>query len=167
MVSEEPSQKSTTEQKSDGFFPVPDDFLEYVNVSADKFRGNRKVLVSLDFLRQLVGIAAAATCFDEDFYKNSHADLRKAVEDGSISDLKLHFISEGYFEGRSASSASYSSVDEKWYLEKYPDVNEALKAGKIDSATAHYFSTGRTEGRIPSPNVSEEILTLISSMHPR
>lgn len=146
-------------------FPVPEDFFEYANVTAEKFRGSRKVLVSLDFLRQLIGIAAAATCFDEAFYKERHADLRKAFEEGMIGDLRLHFITEGYFEGRSASSSS--NVDEKWYLETYPDVNEALKAGKIDSATSHYLSTGRTEGRLPSPNVSEEIVFLINSMHPR
>ena len=47
---------------------------------SDKFSGPRKVLVSLDFLRSLIGLVAGELAFDVNFYQERYADLRNGVE---------------------------------------------------------------------------------------
>lgn len=148
--------------KTDSFFPMPEDFGEYVGVPLDKFRGPRKVLVSLDVLRLLIGLVAAGTGFDEEFYLERHADLRAARDADQLADPRMHYAKEGYFEQRPGSRGQAYPVDEKWYLAEYPDVAVAVAAGNVDSATAHYLATGRKEGRLPSSQLTREIRELIS-----
>ena len=147
------------------FFPLLDDFLDYVNVPCDKFSGARKVLVSLDFLRALIGLAAGELAFDEKFYKGRYPDLRRAVETGEIPDLKSHFVNHGFFERRQGSVRQVAPVDEEWYLTKYPDVAKGVVEGSVPSATAHYLVKGRQEGRRPANNLSDAANALIESMH--
>ncbi|WP_159013172.1 hypothetical protein [Acidisoma sp. S159] len=149
---------------ANGFFPTPDDFSDHVGVSLDEFRGSRKVLVSLDVLRSLIGLAAAGTGFDEVTYRERNQDLRDAVARGAISDLRTHFTTEGYFERRPGSRAQAYPVDETWYLERYPDVLEGIKAGLVDTPTQHYFVTGRKEGRLPRGDISGAVRQLISAL---
>lgn len=158
-------QSSAQAQKArEGFFPVPEDFAECLGVPLERFRGPRKILVSLDALRILIGLAAVGMGFDEDFYIERHSDLREANQANSDFDARSHFALEGYFEHRPGSRAQAFPVDEKWYLAEYPDVADAIKAGRVDSATSHYFSTGRKEGRLPSNQVSEEVRQLILAL---
>ena len=148
------------------FFPVLEDFLEYVDVSADKFCGPRKVLVSLDLLRGLIGLAAGGLCYDEEYYRDRYPDLKRAAEMGEIADLKMHYISHGFFERRQACARQAAPVDEDWYLSEYPDVAKGLAEGHVSSVTDHYLTTGRREGRRPAGDLSEAMMALISALHP-
>lgn len=148
-----------------GFFPWPDDFADYVGVPVEDFRGPRKVLVSLDVLRTLIGLAAAGSAFDPDFYLERNSDLRQAAKQGELKDPRSHFVNEGYFERRPSSRKLASPVNESWYLKEYADVAQGLKAGKVDSATRHYITTGRKEGRLPADDLPEEIRRLIALLH--
>lgn len=150
---------------SSKFFPLLDDFLEYLNVGASDFAGPRKVLVSLEFLRCLIGIAAGELAFDKAFYQDRYPDLRNAHEAALIKDLKVHFVTNGFFERRQGSLRQSAPVDEKWYLDEYPDVARAVTDGDVASATHHYLGTGRREGRRPASDLSEEMLALIRAMH--
>ena len=159
------SQQTPPPAPRRNFFPLPDDFCDYLQVPLEKFEGPRKVLVSLDVLRSLIGLAAAAG-FDEKFYLDRHADLRKAWEAGQIADLRTHFVTQGYFEKRAGCRDHAAIVDEAWYLKENPDVAEGLKKGHTDSATAHYQTTGRKEGRLPAGGISEELRLLVARLHP-
>jgi len=155
----------TPMQAEPGFFPWPDDFADYVGVPLEEFRGPRKVLVGLDVLRLLIGMAATAASFDEEFYLERNPDLRRAVKQGELTDPRAHFLSDGYFERRPASRKLLSPVNESWYLKQYADVAEGMKAGKVDSATHHYITTGRKEGRVPSDDLPAEIRRLLDLLH--
>jgi hypothetical protein len=146
------------------FFPQPDDFSDYVGVPIGEFYGPRKVLVSLDLLRTLIGLAAAGVAYDPSFYEGKYQDLREASKEGLIKDLYEHFVNQGYFERRAGSREQAFPVDEAWYLSEYPDVGAGIKAGTIDSASEHYFSTGRKEGRLPSSKVSSAVEKLIGHL---
>jgi hypothetical protein len=148
------------------FFPVLEDFLDYIDVPADKLVGPRKVLVSLDLLRGLIGLAAGGLSYDEQYYRDRYPDLKRAAEMGEIADLKMHFISHGFFERRQACARQAAPVDQEWYLSEYPDVAKALAEGRVSSVTDHYLSTGRREGRRPAGDLSEAMMALISALHP-
>jgi hypothetical protein len=148
------------------FYPALEDFLDYVDVPADKFSGPRKVLVSLDLLRGLIGLAAGALSYEEQYYRDRYPDLKRAAETGEIADLKMHFISHGFFERRHACAQQAAPVDEEWYLSKYPDVAKGLAEGRVSSVTDHYLTTGRREGRLPAGDMSEAMMALISALHP-
>ena len=143
------------------FFPTPDDFANYVSVPLHEFQGTKKVLVSLDVLRSLVGLAAAGTTFEGEFYARQNPDVFEAHKRGDILDLEAHFINHGYFERRLGSKAQAYPVDEAWYVKEYPDVAAAISSGAVDSASHHYYSTGRSEGRLPSSNIKVEVKRLI------
>jgi hypothetical protein len=160
----ERSKENGTLNRSE-FFPLVDDFVDYVNVPLDKFSGPRKVLVSLDFLRSLIGVVAGELAFDINFYRDRYADLRSGVESGEIKDLKSHFVNHGFFERRQGCPRQTAPVDEKWYLAEYPDVAKGLLEGQVSNATSHYLATGRKEGRLPGPDVSETVAALIRAMH--
>jgi hypothetical protein len=159
-------EEHNTETKSE-FFPLVDDFADYVNVTLDKFSGPRKVLVSLDFLRYLIGVAAGELAFDENFYRDRYPDIRNGVASGEIKDLKSHFVNHGFFERRQGCQRQAAPVDEKWYLAEYQDVATGLREGQVSSATSHYLATGRKEGRLPGADVSETVAALIRAMHLR
>ncbi len=148
------------------FFPVLDDFLDYIDTPTDKFGGPRKVLVSLDLLRCLIGLAAGEIAYDERYYRERYPDLKRAAESGEIADLKTHFISHGFFERRQACPRQAAPVDEEWYLSTYPDVAKGLAEGHVASVADHYLTTGRREGRLPAGDLSDAMLALIKALHP-
>ena len=161
----DPVDVASGDRQPPQFFPVLEDFLDYVDTSADKFSGPRKVLVSLHLLRCLIGLAAGEIAFDERYYRERYPDLRRAAESGEIPDLKMHFISHGYFERRQACARQAAPVDEEWYLSTYPDVAKGLADGHVASVTDHYLTTGRREGRLPAGDLSEAMLALINALH--
>lgn len=146
------------------FFPSPEDFGDHFGVSLNDFQGSKKVLISLDLLRLLIGLAAAGSSYDPIYYKEKYHDLREAHDDGEIDDLRAHYVNQGYFEKRSGCRAQAFPVDENWYLTSYPDVAAGIKAGTIDSASDHYLTTGRKEGRLPSGDVPAAIKQLIAAL---
>jgi hypothetical protein len=160
----ETAPHSSSDFKGPSFFPQPEDFCEYFKVTIDEFKGSRKVLVSLELLRTLIGLAAAGVAYDPTFYEGKYQDLRDARKAGVIEDLYEHYVNQGYFEKRFGSREQAFPVDEAWYLAEYPDVAQGIKAGRIDSASEHYFSTGRKEGRSPSPKVSVSVQKIIANL---
>jgi hypothetical protein len=155
-----------SEKLSGQFFPPVEEFADHVNVSVDEFSGPRKVLVSLDVLRGLIGFAAAEVAFDEEFYLERYSDLRQAAEAGHIADLKTHYASHGYFERRQGCLRQSRPVDERWYLDTYPDVAKGIETGSVSSVTEHYRTTGRKEGRRPAGDLSESLAALLDALHP-
>jgi hypothetical protein len=110
-----------------------------------------RVEVSRAFLVFLLRCQLALSEFDEEAYCNRHTDVRAAVDNGELPSGRMHFIWEGYFEGRESAA---DNVDEAWYLDTYPDVAAAIERGDVASARDHYRNNGIYEWR--SPNAAIE-----------
>lgn len=109
-----------------------------------KAKTGSKAAVPLPVLREIIAAAVAGLPFDEDFYLSQNPDIRDAVAEGKVIDLRAHFIYEGYLEGRFGYKPD---LDEEFYKETYPDVAKAVEDGEVASALDHYLRSGAFEGR--------------------
>jgi hypothetical protein len=164
IISEDASAEPSISKRGNSFFPVPEDFAAYIGVNVEELKGARKVLVSLEVLRSLIGMAAGSVAYNADYYETKYQDLADAKKAGLIHDLYSHYVSQGYFEKRVGCKQQAFPVDENWYLEAYPDVASGIKAGTVESAADHYFTTGRREGRLPSNTLHREVQHLIATL---
>ncbi len=85
--------------------------------------------------------------FDERWYVESNPDVDSAIKNGKITDALDHYISAGYYEGR---SPGLCSVDREWYERFYSDVGLAIKSGRLVDSAEHFHQAGYHEGRAPS-----------------
>ncbi len=86
---------------------------------------------------------------DEDWYLNSHPDIKDAIDAGRLESARSHYCKFGFFEHRMPYPIH---VDETWYLTEYPDVKEAIRQEHFASGQAHFELIGFKEGRFPYPN---------------
>ena len=100
--------------------------------------------MSLPLFREILSVAISQLPFDDDFYLFMCEDIRAAYEGGGIANLRIHFVEQGYFEGRLGANPK---VDEKFYNETYPDVATAIANSEVKSAAEHYMRAGAAEGR--------------------
>ena len=124
--------------------PNGDLLLNIINLSRDRLNSGSKAAMSLPLLREILTVAASQLPFDNDFYLSTYQDIRAAYEGGGITDLRMHFIERGYFEGRLGADPK---VNEDFYKETYPDVATAISNSEVKSATDHYMRAGASEGR--------------------
>ena len=114
----------------------------------------KQVTVPATAWRALLSILVSALPFDEEFYAATYPDIDEARRRGEIPDLRMHFVENGYFEGRLGSAPR---VDEAFYLARYRDVALAIAAGQFDSAREHYIKVGAAEGRAASEHDLEAL----------
>lgn len=109
--------------------------------------GKQRIIeVSEARLMELLVIAASHIDVDEEWYLNSYRDVYEAIQRGSSSSAKDHYVHYGYFEDR---LPRHFEVDVNWYLAEYPDVAEAMRVGSVESAQNHFERNGFKEGRRP------------------
>ncbi|HVT30372.1 MAG TPA: hypothetical protein VHE81_20345 [Lacipirellulaceae bacterium] len=121
--------------------------LAGLNITPERFWSGTKVAIPLSVLRILLSAMIAELPFDEKFYLEMYPDLAEAHKAGRLSDLRKHFIEQGYFEGRFGVKPN---VDEEFYRKTYADVALAVSKGQLNSGYDHYIRTGATEGRFAS-----------------
>jgi len=85
--------------------------------------------------------------FDERWYVETNPDVDNAIKNGKITDGLEHFVSAGYYEGR---SPGLCYVDREWYEQHYRDVALATRKGRVIDSAEHFHHTGYNEGRAPS-----------------
>jgi hypothetical protein len=117
-------------------------------LSRERMQGGTKTAISIPILREIIMVAVSKLPFDEEFYLSSYEDIRHAYSTGQVSDLKSHFIEEGYFEGR---FGARPNLDEEFYLAEYPDIATAIANNTVTSAMEHYMRAGAVEGRFANP----------------
>ncbi len=121
------------------------EFLLYLlNLTRQKLLSGSKAAISLPVLVEIVSVAASTLPFDEDFYLSTYEDVRKAHQSGDMPDVKSHFTSQGYLEGR---FGCRPDIDEVFYTTTYPDVAAAIARRDVSSALEHYMRAGAMEGR--------------------
>lgn len=118
--------------------------LDGLMLNQDRLRTGSKAAISLPVLKAILIVATSGMPFDEEFYRLTYPDLRAAYDAGDVTDLRTHFIEEGYFEGRFGSKPE---VDEQFYRDTYPDVAAAVAKGDVLSGLDHYMRAGAFEGR--------------------
>lgn len=136
------------------YFPTVSQISKALKVQNGVIAGEKKTLVSLEMLRVLIQLALDGMDFDEKLYLEENPDLATAWKKKEITNLKEHFISTGYFEGRRIPGIKF---DERWYLKKYKDVEVALKNGSIKNPRHHYETVGEKEGRAPNSDAVAEM----------
>jgi hypothetical protein len=139
-----------------GFVPQVDTICSYLALeqAALKEPNSNTVIIKVELLRLLLEQAIAHLPFDPDWYCKNYPDIREALADGKIKDVRAHFLAVGFFEGRRGTA---ETVDEHWYVRQYPDVGAAIAAGRIENATRHYQAVGQREWRAPSADALEAI----------
>lgn len=113
--------------------------------------GQAYVQVEDHFFRDCMRSLLAQIPVDEAWYLAAHPDVRQAIEAGTVSDARDHFIRFGYYEHRFPFRIQ---VDEAWYLSAYPDVRRAIDRGQFASAQDHFSRFGYREGRAPYAHFS-------------
>ena len=128
------------------YFPPGRLLLQALLLSRERLKAktNSKAAVPLLVLREIIATAVASLPFDEKFYLLHNPDIQEAAAEGKVTNLRAHFVYEGYLEGRFGVKPD---VDEVFYLETYPDVASAIAKGEIASALDHYLISGALEGR--------------------
>lgn len=121
--------------------------LKNIGLTHQEFQNSQEVKIPATLLRFLLQVALADSEFDEQGYLDANPDVAAALRRGEITDVRLHYIGNGYFEGR---NGGHPPVDEKWYLGTYSDVAAGMRARKVQSAAQHFEHVGAAECRAPS-----------------
>jgi hypothetical protein len=111
-----------------------------------ELKGERYAALPYAELIRLIKLFLASAEIDEEWYLRRYKDVGPAIAAGEMASARLHFINNGYFEGRLAFPLE---VNEESYLTRYPDVADAIANGTAKSAHQHYVENGYREGRTP------------------
>jgi hypothetical protein len=121
--------------------------LKNLGITREEFLSSEHVKVPTSMLRFLLQIALANGDFNEPGYLQENPDIATAVQKGKIESARLHYIGNGYFEGRLGATPE---VDEQWYLRTYKDVADGVRSRKVQSGQQHFAQRGAAEMRAPS-----------------
>src|SRR3546814_860803 len=136
------------------YFPSLSLMTRALRIGVDDFNRHKMTLVSTKVLRKLIEAALEGVEFDEKWYLKQYGDIADAHRKGQIVNLREHFITSGYFEGRRPSGRHF---DARWYVSTNKDVADALRQGRLDSPLAHYERVGESEGRPPREDGKDEV----------
>src|SRR3546814_18672540 len=96
-------------------------------MGVDKFNRHKMKLGSTKGWRKLIEGALEGVEFDEKWYLKQYGDIADAHRKVQIVNLREHFITSGYFEGRRPSGRHF---DTRWYVSTNKDVADALRDRK-------------------------------------
>ena len=91
--------------------------------------------------RMIIGVEV-----DEAWYLERYPDIAEAISQGIVQSARLHFVNDGYFEGRMPFPIH---VDERYYLAQNAGVSEFVRKGMLESGQQHFDENGYGEGRLP------------------
>jgi hypothetical protein len=136
-------------------FVIPyNTLLESLKLERTSLDSGADVHIPGGVLKFLLQCLLTCSDFDAESYLRNNPDILGLTDPTSPKAVQLHFIRQGYFEGRLGGSPK---LDESWYLERYPDVAQAVKDGIVKSAADHYQENGGLEWRAPNPDVAFDV----------
>ncbi|WP_324132785.1 hypothetical protein [Bosea sp. (in: a-proteobacteria)] len=136
------------------YIPPFSDILDALGISKEEYIKNG-VMIPAKVLNFLIAHVLIGVKFDEASYLRQNPDVALGVRAGSVESGWGHFISTGYFEGRSTGT---TPLDENFYRRRYPDVASAERRG-LTKIAEHYAQTGIIENRAPN-EFHEKLATL-------
>jgi hypothetical protein len=122
-------------------FEVLKSFLTISNV-----KGELMVSCSYENLLQMLRRVITGVEVDERWYLERYPDIADAIDRGVVQSARLHFINDGFFEGRMPFPIH---VDERYYLSQNAGVAEYVRTGMLESGQQHFDENGYAEGRLP------------------
>jgi hypothetical protein len=122
-------------------FEVLKSFLTISNV-----KGELMVSCTYENMVQMLRRVIAGVEVDEPWYLERYPDIADAIDKGLVQSARLHFVNDGFFEGRSPFPIR---VDERYYLSHNAGVAEYVRKGILESGQQHFDENGYAEGRLP------------------
>jgi hypothetical protein len=116
----------------------------FVTITAVK--GELTVTCSYENYIQMLRRLIMGVDVDETWYLERYPDIADAIDKGIVAGPRLHFINDGYFEGRLPFPIQ---VDEAWYLKQNEGVADYVRRGLLESGQQHFEENGYQEGRLP------------------
>jgi hypothetical protein len=136
------------------YVPHIDQFLRWMRISRERLDSETRIAAPARLLKLLLQTVVERQLFSEKFYLETYPDIAESYRTGQLTDLRQHYVEQGYFEGRIGAPVE---VDGRYYASLYRDVAEALSRGDLKSAREHYEKAGWAEGRIPSEAMQSEV----------
>jgi hypothetical protein len=135
------------------FVPPYDLLMRQVDVDPEDGNRSDEVTLSRKLLDFFLRCLLAHAPFDEKQYRRCNPDVAEAIRKREIPSGREHFITVGYFEGRTGGIP----VHEQWYLARNPDVAAAKRAGDVESGEMQYRIAGAKEWREPNPEAVDQV----------
>lgn len=126
------------------YLPPFEILRSYLTIS--NVKGELMVSCSYENLVQMLRRVIMGVEVSETWYLERYPDIADAIEKGLVKSARLHFVNDGYFEGRIPFPIR---VDERYYLEQNSGVAEYVRKGMLESGQQHFDENGYTEGRLP------------------
>ena len=109
-------------------------------------KGERMVSCTYENMVQMLRRMIIGVEVDEAWYLEAYPDIADAIEKGVVKSARLHFVNDGYFEGRLPFPIQ---VDERYYLANNAGVADYVRKGMLTSGQQHFEENGYKEGRLP------------------
>jgi hypothetical protein len=109
-------------------------------------KGEMMVSCSYENMVQMLRRLIVGVEVDEAWYLDRYPDIAEAIEKGIVESPRLHFVHDGYFEGRQPFPIL---VDERYYLAENTGVADFVRKGALKSGQQHFEENGYREGRLP------------------
>ncbi|MEA2739166.1 MAG: hypothetical protein QOH05_2473 [Acetobacteraceae bacterium] len=126
------------------YLPPFESLKTYLSIS--NVKGKLRVTCSYEDLVEMLRQVIIGVEVDERWYLERYPDIAKAISQGRVRSPRLHFVNDGYFEGRLPFPIH---VDEPYYLEQNPGVADYVRKGILESGQQHFDENGYAEGRLP------------------
>jgi peptidoglycan L-alanyl-D-glutamate endopeptidase CwlK len=104
--------------------------------------GERPVIPNIEDLKEENEVIEVPSNFNEKYYLFANQDINKVYQEGTLTDLRNHYITYGYKEGRSVAPSIPVGFNSEQYLINWKDVRDSGM-----SAENHYLNYGIYEGR--------------------
>lgn len=122
-------------------FEILKAFLTISNV-----KGELMVSCTYENMVQLLRRVIIGVEVDEAWYLDRYPDIADAISQGLVQSARLHFVNDGYFEGRMPFPIR---VDERYYLAQNAGVSDFVRKGMLVTGQQHFDENGYAEGRLP------------------
>jgi hypothetical protein len=116
------------------------------DLTISNVNGELMVNCTYDKLVQMLRRLLIGVEVDEKWYLERYPDIADAIHKGAVQSPRLHFVNDGYFEGRMPFPIV---VDERYYLVENEGVADYVRKGALESAQQHFDENGYAEGRLP------------------
>jgi hypothetical protein len=126
------------------YLPPFEALKSYLTIS--NVKGELMVSCSYESLIQMLRQLIIGVEVDERWYLERYPDIADAINQGLAQSARLHFVNDGYFEGRLPFAIR---VDERYYLEQNTGVADYVRKGMLESGQQHFDENGYAEGRLP------------------
>jgi hypothetical protein len=123
----------------------PFDILKSL-LTISSVKGELMVSCTYENLVQMLRQVIIGVEVDERWYLERYPDIADAIEQGKVQSARVHFVNDGYFEGRMPFPIH---VDERYYLSQNKGVAEYVRKGMLESGQQHFDENGYAEGRLP------------------